>query len=100
PAARARGDSLMARRMLIGAVAAFLGTAPRAATAQLAKSHRIGFLGNGSSTTGASQYEAFQRNLRELGWIEGQNVTIENRWVEGNPDRLPALVAELVQAKV
>ncbi len=90
----------MDRRTFIGAVAAFLGTAPRAATAQLAKSHRIGFLGNGSPTTLSSQYEVFQRNLRELGWIEGQNVTIENRWAEGNPDRLPALVAELVQAKV
>src|SRR5947207_4487491 len=90
----------MDRRAFIGAVAAFLGTAPRAATAQLAKSHRIGFLGNGSPTTLSSQYEVFQRNLRELGWIEGQNVTFENRWAEGNPDRLPALVAELVQAKV
>src|SRR5207248_2284323 len=47
----------MDRRAFIGAVAAFLGTAPRAATAQLAKSHRIGFLGNGSPTTLSSQFE-------------------------------------------
>ena len=38
--------------------------------------------------------------MRELGWIEGQNVMIDYRWAEGNPDRLPTLVAELVQAKV
>jgi putative ABC transport system substrate-binding protein len=46
------------------------------------------------------QDEAFRRGLRELGWIDGQNVTIEYRWLEGNPERLPALIAELVDAKV
>ena len=46
------------------------------------------------------QQDAFLRSLRELGWIEGQTVTIEYRWAEGHPDQLPALVAELVQAKV
>lgn len=90
----------MDRRTFIGVVAALVGTAPHAATAQATKSPKIGFLGNGSPTTLSSQYESFRRSLRELGWIEGQNVTIENRWAEGNPDRLPALVAELVQAKV
>ena len=43
------------------------------------------------------QVEAFRRGLRELGWIDGQTLTIEYRWAEGNPDRLPALVAALVQ---
>ena len=90
----------MDRRTFISAVAASLGTAPRAVRGHLAKSHAIGFLGNGSPTTLSTQYEAFRRSLRELGWIEGQNVTIENRWAEGNPDRLPVLVAELVRAKV
>ena len=90
----------MDRRTFIGAAAALLSSAPHIARTQPAKLHRIGFLGNGSPTTLSSQYEAFRRSLRELGWIEGQNVTIENRWAEGNPDRLPALVAELVQAKV
>jgi len=46
------------------------------------------------------QVEAFRRGLRELGWIDGQTLTIEYRWAEGNPDRLPALVAALVQGKV
>ena len=48
----------------------------------------------------SAQAEAFRRGLRELGWIEGQTVTIDYRWAEGNSDRLPALFGELVQAKV
>jgi len=90
----------MDRRTFISALAMFLGTAVRAASAQPAKSRAIGFLGNGSSTTLSSQYEAFRRSLRELGWIEGRNVTIENRWAEGTPDRIPALAAELIQINV
>ena len=61
---------------------------------------RVGYLGNGKSTALSAQLEAFRRGLRELGWIEGQSVTIDYRWAEGNPDRLPALFGELVQAKV
>jgi putative ABC transport system substrate-binding protein len=66
---------------------------------------RIGLLSNSSRSTTPSparpqEREAFLRGLRELGWIEGQNVSVEYRWAEGNPDRLPALAAELVQAKV
>jgi putative ABC transport system substrate-binding protein len=48
----------------------------------------------------SAQAEAFRRGLRELGWIEGQTVTIEYRWAEENPDRLPALAGELVQVQV
>ena len=61
---------------------------------------RVGYLGNGKSTAVSAQAEAFRRGLRELGWIEGQTVTIDYRSAEGNPDRLPALFGELVQAKV
>jgi putative tryptophan/tyrosine transport system substrate-binding protein len=35
--------------------------------------------------------------MRELGWIEGQNIMVERRWAEQRPDRLPALAGELVQ---
>ena len=62
---------------------------------------RIGFLSYGAPTTIASpEREAFRQGLRELGWIEGQTVTIEYRWAEGNPQRLPALARDLVQLKV
>jgi putative ABC transport system substrate-binding protein len=73
---------------------------PLVAEAQPTKIPRIGYIGNGDPTTGRPTQEAFQQGLREFGWIEGQTVTIESRWAEGNPDRLPALAAELVQAKV
>src|SRR6266436_1285278 len=75
--------------------------APLAAEAQRSgRIPRIGYLSNGNPAKVSTEREAFRRGLRELGWIEGQNVTIEYRWAEGNPDRLPALVAELVQVKV
>src|SRR5678816_2090901 len=89
----------MDRRTFVGAAAALFGGLAHNAAAQ-PRSPRIGFLGNAHPATGASQLEAFRRDLRELGWIEGQTLTIEYRWAEGHPDRLPALVAELVQAKV
>jgi hypothetical protein len=44
--------------------------------------------------------EAFRRGLRQRDWIEGQTVAIEYRWPEGNLDRLPALVADLVRLNV
>ena len=77
-----------------------LFAAPLAAEAQPTKIPRIGYIGNGDPTTARPTLEAFRQGLRELGWIEGQTRTIEYRWAEGNPDRLPALAAEFVQAKV
>src|SRR5438128_3275378 len=71
-----------------------------AVEAQPTRTPRIGLLSNGNPTTTSPQLEAFRRVLRERGWIEGQTVMIEYRWAEGNPDRLPALVAELAQVKV
>jgi putative tryptophan/tyrosine transport system substrate-binding protein len=63
---------------------------------------RIGFLGNGTApaTTPHPSVAAFRQGLRELGWIEGQNVTIEYRWAAGDPTRHRALVTDLVQLKV
>jgi putative ABC transport system substrate-binding protein len=92
---------MIERRAFIAGAASVLA-APLAAGAQQAtKVPRIGYLGNGNPTTPASpQLEAFRQGLRELGYIEGQTVTIEYRWAEGNVDRLPALAAELVRLKV
>jgi putative tryptophan/tyrosine transport system substrate-binding protein len=59
---------------------------------------RIGYLAPGSPS--AFQVEAFRRGLRDLGYIEGKNLLVEYRYAEGNQDRIPGLVAELVQLKV
>ena len=73
---------------------------PFTSEAQPAKIPRIGIVVNGSRTALSAQDDAFRRSLRDLGWIDGKNITIEYRWAEGNPERLPALVAELVQLNV
>jgi putative ABC transport system substrate-binding protein len=88
------------RRGFIGAAVALVGTLPLPVEAQTAKLLKIGVLGNASPTTGSSQGDAIRRGLRELGWIEGETVTIEYRWADGNLDRLRTLVNELVQSKV
>src|SRR5215831_2971313 len=59
---------------------------------------RIGVLRPGLAA--APNYEAFRRGLRELGYVEGQNVVLEFRDVEGKAERLPDLAAELVRLKV
>ena len=61
---------------------------------------RIGYLGATSLTANAARVEAFRQGLRELGYVEGKNIVIELRSAEGEQDRLPALVAELVRLKV
>ena len=65
---------------------------------QSAKIARIGFLSALSPppVTSPANKDAFLNALKELGWIEGRNMTIEYRWAEGKYDRLPALAAELV----
>jgi len=68
---------------------------------QPAKVPRIGYLeSSGGPNNPGPQVEAFQQGLRDLGYIEGENILVEYRYAEGNLDRVPDLVAELVQFKV
>jgi len=64
------------------------------------KAPRIGYLSNLDSARESSRVEAIRRALRELGYIEGQNIAVEYRYAEGKRDRLPKLAAELVRLKV
>jgi hypothetical protein len=85
------------RRAFIAGSLALLA-APLAAEAQWAgKVYRIGYLGNGSPAQSAPALDAFRQGLRELGWVEGQNVSIEYRWANGDLSRLPALASDLVK---
>jgi hypothetical protein len=58
------------------------------ADAQQPKVYRIGFISVASSADMASRVDAFKQGLRELGYVEGQNMTIEYRWAEGKDERL------------
>ena len=67
---------------------------------QVAKRPTIGFLGTNTPLAQERWTAAFVQRLHELGWIEGQTVTIEYRWAEGRTDRLAELATELVRLKV
>jgi ABC-type uncharacterized transport system substrate-binding protein len=69
---------------------------------QPVKVPRIGFLSANSPSDprNAGLLGAFREGLRDLGYVEGQNIAIEFRWAEGKYDRLPGLAAELVSLKV
>src|SRR5260370_23645144 len=73
---------------------------PLAARAQQAATPTIGFLGSGTPASQSQWVDAFVQRLRELGWIEGRNLTIEYRWAEGSSDRAAALAAEFVRLNV
>ncbi len=93
----------LSRLELIVTLAIALVTAPLAADAQpAAKVYRIGLLGSLPPTApGASRiWEGFFQGLRELGYVEGQNILIEGRFYGERTERLPALAAELVRIKV
>ena len=67
---------------------------------QTGKIFRIGYLDSGNAAGSAVLVDAFRQELSKLGWVEGQNITIEYRYAEGKLDRLPELAADLVRLKV
>ena len=81
---------------LLGGAAAW----PLRARAQQLAMPVLGFLEIGSQTASANLVAAFRQGLNEVGFVEGQNVTIEYRWANGEAGRLPTLAEELVQMPV
>ncbi|MGA9514630.1 MAG: ABC transporter substrate-binding protein [Pseudolabrys sp.] len=60
----------------------------------------VGFVRDGSADASAPFAAAFRKGLNETGYVEGQNVTVEYHWLEGQYDRLPAVMADLVRRRV
>jgi putative ABC transport system substrate-binding protein len=72
---------------------------PLVARAQQPTLPVVGFVSGSSADAWASYEAAFRKGLGETGYVEGQNVTVEYHWLEGQFDRLPALIADLVRRR-
>jgi putative ABC transport system substrate-binding protein len=90
----------MKRRELIHLLGGAMTTWPLTAHAQQTAMPVIGYLIGPSPGPSAPGLAAFHKGLRETGYVEGQNLTIEYRWADGHYDRLPTLADELVRRKV
>jgi ABC-type uncharacterized transport system substrate-binding protein len=94
---QALGNSKTLRRVLYALSVLLFALCVPSNAQQPKKVPRIGFV---SPTSDDSRVEAFRQGLRELGYVEGQNITIEYRWAEGRFERLPDLAMELVRINV
>jgi len=91
----------MMKSILVWLLATFLLTAaPFAHAQQPARTPRIGYLDNSTASGSAVYVDGFRQELNKLRWIEGKNITVEYRFAEQKPERLPELAAELVGSKV
>src|SRR4029453_15153121 len=78
----------------------FLANVSLADAQQAGKIFRIGFLDTSTASGSAVLVDGFRQEMRKLGWIEGKNLTIEYRFAEQKPERLPDLAVDLVRLKV
>ena len=92
----------MDRRAFVTGLGAVLAAPGAVGAQQAGKVYRIGYLSAGTALgTGNTRYiEAFRQGLRDLGWIEGQNIKFDYRYADGQFDRLPALADELIRLNV
>jgi putative ABC transport system substrate-binding protein len=82
------------------AISAFACAANTSLAQTPAKTFRVGYLSASSVAASGHLIDAFVKGMNELGYTEGKNLVIEQRWAEGRNERLPALAAELVKSKV
>ena len=91
---------MIRRREFITLLGGAVATWPLAARAQRPiAAARIAFLGAESASTNQHFFEAFRQGMREHGYVDGQNVTLLERWAEGRSERFPELVEELIKLK-
>ncbi len=95
-----RENTVIDRRTFLAGTGAVLLAAPLASEAQPVKVPRIGVLSPGSPGGPTPLLDAFRQGLRELGYVEGQNIRLEYRFAELRLERLPGLATELVALKV
>jgi putative tryptophan/tyrosine transport system substrate-binding protein len=90
----------MRRREFVNVLGGAVVVWPLRALAQQTSLPVVGFLNSASADGYASMAAAFKRGLKEAGYAEGQNVTVEYRWADNQYERLPALAADLVNIRV
>jgi len=90
----------MKRREFISLIGGAAAMVPLVARAQQPAIPVVGFINAGTADASTRRIAAFRKGLSEAGYAEGQNVIVEYHWLEGNYDRLPAVVTDLVQRRV
>jgi putative ABC transport system substrate-binding protein len=96
-----RTEAMTKKMILLALCSLLLASSSAVEAQQRTKIPRIGFIPSaGDGSNPGTQVKAFQQGLRDLGYIEGKNILIDYRYGEGQAERMPSLVAELVQLKV